>query len=71
MVMPATPASTSPPKSSRMRAWICPREDWTYDDLRDAAARLTRDTDDDGKSDSWGIWFGAWYQANLTLISRP
>ena len=39
-----------------------PTDDWTYDDLRDAAAKLTRDTDDDGKSDSWGIWFGAWYQ---------
>ena len=46
-----------------------PTEDWTYDDFKAAAAQLTRDTDGDGKSDSWGTWFGAWYQANLTLIS--
>lgn len=46
-----------------------PTADWTYDDFKDAAATLTRDTDGDGKSDSWGTWFGAWYQANLTLIS--
>lgn len=46
-----------------------PTEDWTYDDLREATAKLTRDLDGDGKTDSWGIWFGAWYQANLTLVS--
>ncbi len=46
-----------------------PTADWTYDDFRDAIIQLTLDTDDDGKTDSWGTWFGAWYQANLTLIS--
>ncbi len=46
-----------------------PTADWTYDDFRAAAAQLTQDTDGDGKSDVWGTWFGAWYQANLTLIS--
>lgn len=46
-----------------------PTDEWTYDDLMAAAGQLTQDTDEDGKSDIWGIWFGAWYQANLTLIS--
>lgn len=31
-----------------------PEQDWTWDDFLSIAQRLTRDLDDDGRSDSWG-----------------
>lgn len=33
-----------------------PDEDWTWDDLRDAARRIARDTSGDGINDVWGFY---------------
>jgi multiple sugar transport system substrate-binding protein len=33
-----------------------PTADWTYDDLRAAAKKLTKDKDGDGTIDQWGLW---------------
>jgi multiple sugar transport system substrate-binding protein len=32
-----------------------PTEDWTWDDILEAAKKLTKDTDGDGQVDQWGI----------------
>ena len=32
-----------------------PKEDWTWNDLLDVAQRLTKDTNNDGQPDQWGI----------------
>lgn len=37
-----------------------PTADWTYDDLRDAAKKLTRDSDGDGKTDQFGFYSDLW-----------
>ena len=46
-----------------------PTEDWTWDDLRDAAMKLTIDENGDGLNELWGfnIWnpWWAWYQVYL------
>ena len=46
-----------------------PRDDapWTWDQLRDAAGRLTRDTDGDGVTDQWGAAFGLRNSSNIVL----
>ena len=33
-----------------------PTDDWTLTDLREAAKKLTADTDGDGTTDQWGFW---------------
>lgn len=33
-----------------------PTDDWTLTDLREAAKKLTADTDGDGQVDQWGFW---------------
>lgn len=35
-----------------------PTDDWTYEDMIEAAKLLTRDTDGDGKTDVWGFLVG-------------
>lgn len=37
-----------------------PTKDWTWDDLRAAAKKLTLDTDGDGKIDQYGFYFDQW-----------
>ncbi len=37
-----------------------PTADWTYDDLLAAAQTLTLDTDQDGKTDQYGLWTDTW-----------
>jgi multiple sugar transport system substrate-binding protein len=37
-----------------------PTADWTWDDLRAAAKKLTRDTNGDGKTDQYGFIFDQW-----------
>lgn len=37
-----------------------PRDDWTWDDYRDAARRLTHDLDGDGITDEFGATFAQW-----------
>ena len=37
-----------------------PTADWTWDDLRDAAKKLTLDTNGDGKIDQYGYTFDQW-----------
>ncbi|HWQ04068.1 MAG TPA: sugar ABC transporter substrate-binding protein [Longilinea sp.] len=37
-----------------------PTADWTYDDLRTAAKALTLDTNNDGKTEQYGIWTDTW-----------
>lgn len=34
-----------------------PNDDWTWDDFRSAAKKLTIDKDNDGKIDQYGFWF--------------
>jgi len=34
-----------------------PTDDWTWDDFRNAAKKLTIDKDNDGKIDQYGFWF--------------
>jgi len=42
-----------------------PQPDWTWDDFRDAALALTRDTDGDGATDQWGYWvYGRYAQVD-------
>ena len=36
-----------------------PQDDWTYDDMLDAAKKLTKDTDGDGEPDIWGMYVQA------------
>jgi multiple sugar transport system substrate-binding protein len=33
-----------------------PGETWTWDEMRDLAVKLTKDTDGDGAADQWGYW---------------
>jgi multiple sugar transport system permease protein len=40
-----------------------PKEGWTWDDLRTACLKVTRDLDGDGRSDQWGISITQWLQA--------
>jgi multiple sugar transport system substrate-binding protein len=37
-----------------------PTGDWTYDDLRNAAKQLTKDTNNDGKIDQFGFYSDLW-----------
>jgi multiple sugar transport system substrate-binding protein len=37
-----------------------PTADWTYDDLRNAAKQLTKDSDGDGKIDQFGFYSDLW-----------
>jgi multiple sugar transport system substrate-binding protein len=37
-----------------------PTSDWTWDDFKAAAAKLTKDTTGDGKPDQWGTAFNGW-----------
>ena len=37
-----------------------PTADWTYDDLKEAAKKLTLDTNGDGKIDQYGFWSDTW-----------
>lgn len=37
-----------------------PSEDWTYDDLKETAKKLTLDTNGDGKTDQYGLWTDTW-----------
>ncbi len=37
-----------------------PNENWTWDDFKAAAERLTRDIDGDGKADQYGTAFNGW-----------
>ncbi len=37
-----------------------PTGDWTYDDLMAAAIQLTKDTDNDGKTNQYGLWTDTW-----------
>jgi len=37
-----------------------PNENWTWDDFKAAAEKLTRDIDGDGKPDQWGTAFNGW-----------
>jgi multiple sugar transport system substrate-binding protein len=37
-----------------------PTADWTYDDLLDAAKKLTLDSNGDGKTDQFGMWTDTW-----------
>jgi multiple sugar transport system substrate-binding protein len=37
-----------------------PTEDWTYDDFRNAAKQLTKDTNGDGKIDQFGFYSETW-----------
>lgn len=34
-----------------------PTADWTWEDFKNAAKALTKDTNGDGKTDQWGFWF--------------
>lgn len=45
-----------------------PTDDWTYDDMTQAAIQLTKDTDGDGKTDQYGLWVAMYYEATLTPI---
>lgn len=55
-----------------------PTNDWTWNDFRSAAKKLTIDKNKDGKIDQWGFWFYGryahiepWvYANNGTLINR-
>lgn len=40
-----------------------PEEDWTHDDLLEMAKRLTRDTNGDGKPETWGLTAYQWEAA--------
>ncbi|HEX2993940.1 MAG TPA: sugar ABC transporter substrate-binding protein, partial [Anaerolineales bacterium] len=37
-----------------------PTADWTYDDLREAAKKLTKDSNGDGKTDQFGFYSDLW-----------
>jgi multiple sugar transport system substrate-binding protein len=37
-----------------------PQRDWTWSDLKQAASKLTQDTNNDGKIDQWGYSFPWW-----------
>ncbi len=37
-----------------------PKADWTWEDLRAAAQKLTKDTNNDGKTDQYGFVFDQW-----------
>ena len=45
-----------------------PDDTWTYDDYDEAMVALTKDLDNDGKTDQWGAWVVTWYEASLTPI---
>ncbi len=59
-------------------AGVAPPDDsWTWDDFKDAAAKLTKDTDGDGKADQFGTAFNGWppiqmfiWQAGGEVISE-
>ncbi|MGH7491467.1 MAG: ABC transporter substrate-binding protein [bacterium] len=42
-------------------------EPWRWEDLRQAAIKLTRDTDNDGITDQWGAAFGLRNSANIVM----
>jgi ABC-type glycerol-3-phosphate transport system substrate-binding protein len=45
-----------------------PTDDWTYDDMTDAAIAMTKDTTGDGKTDQYGLWVFGSYESILTPI---
>ncbi len=54
-----------------------PSENWTWDDFKAAAEKLTRDVDGNGKPDQWGTAFNGWppihmfiWQAGGEVISE-
>jgi multiple sugar transport system substrate-binding protein len=54
-----------------------PDDSWTWDDFKAAAAKLTKDTDGDGKADQYGTAFNGWppiqmfiWQAGGEVISE-
>ena len=54
-----------------------PNMDWTWDDFKEAAAALTKDTDGDGANDQWGFSMNGWppihmfiWQAGGEVISE-
>jgi multiple sugar transport system substrate-binding protein len=54
-----------------------PNENWTWDDFKAAAAKLTKDTNGDGKADQYGTAFNGWppiqmfiWQAGGEVISE-
>jgi multiple sugar transport system substrate-binding protein len=54
-----------------------PNENWTWDDFKAAAAKLTKDTNSDGKPDQFGTAFNSWppihmfiWQAGGEVISE-
>jgi multiple sugar transport system substrate-binding protein len=54
-----------------------PNENWTWDDFKAAAAKLTKDTNGDGKADQFGTAFNGWppiqmfiWQAGGEVISE-
>jgi len=49
-----------------------PRPDWTWDDMLEAARKLTKDTDGDGRVDQWGMnpfewWTFVWQNGGRIL----
>lgn len=46
-----------------------PTDEWTYDDMVQAAKAMTKDTDGDGKVDQYGLWVAPYYEATLTPMS--
>lgn len=44
-----------------------PNNNWTWDDFRKAAKRLTKDTNGDGKVDQWGTVIDGWPPMHLWL----
>jgi multiple sugar transport system substrate-binding protein len=47
-----------------------PTNDWEYEDLIDAAVKLTKDLDGDGRTDQWGLWVPPWYESWMTPLRR-
>ena len=47
-----------------------PRADWTWSDLRETAARLTRDSDADGRTDRYGIFIPAHFIEMLEQMNH-
>ena len=45
-----------------------PSFEWTWDDMREAAKSLTKDTNGDGLADQWGLAFETWFVVWLHLI---
>src|SRR5690625_415011 len=52
-----------------------PTDDWTYDDMIEAAKELTQDTDGDGKTDIYGFGLGAnitqgWFRSEERRVGK-